>query len=265
VEISRLNNFKSFISDILPKASKYLTDKFAQDFNYSDRKGYLAKADSLINDFITDAIYSGFPDSLVYSEESSELQRHGHKNGAFTWILDPICGTSNFIKQIPLYVHSLSVLDNTKILCAGIYDVNRDELFLSDGLETTLNGQKVSTSKTKKLDEAFVSVNCNQSAWMDDELKINDLVNKFAPPVTRRVRILESANLELAYVACGRFDAYVNPEDKIWDIAAGSLMIASAGGKAEILHGEIPTLNQCEGIIASNQFLLEPILEIFYS
>ena len=101
-----------------------------------------------------------------------------------------------------------------------------------------------------------------QAAWMDEGLKITNLVNKFMPPITRRVRILESANLELAYVACGRLDAYINPEDKVWDIAAGSLMIASAGGRTKILQGSISTLKNCKGIVASNQFLIEHLLEI---
>ena len=136
---------------------------------------------------------------------------------------------------------------------------------MADRFETTLNGEEVQTSRIKKLDEALISLNCNQSAWMDGGLTITDLVKKFHPPITRRIHILESANLELAYVACGRLDAYLNPEDKVWDIAAGSLMIASAGGDTKILQGLISTLEHCKGIIASNHFLMESLSEIFYA
>lgn len=260
-----MNDKKSFIGAILPKAAKYLINKFPQTFNYTDKKGYLAEADFLVHEFITDSIHKNFPDSLVYSEEGKDTFSNMQKNDSYIWILDPVCGTANFIKGIPFYVHSLSVLDNTGVLYAGIYDANRDELFLADRNETTLNGRKVSTSRTKKLDEAFVSVNCNQSAWMDEGRTIANLVNKFMPPVTRRVRILESANLELAYVACSRLDAYINPEDKVWDIAAGSLMITSSGGKTKILEGSISMLNYCKGVIASNQFLMEPLLKILHA
>ena len=260
-----MNDRKSFIAAILPKAAKHLVNKFPQKINYTARKGSLAEADLLVHEFITDLIHKNFSNSLVYSEECGDSFSYKQKNDSYIWILDPVCGTANFIKNIPFYVHSLSVLDNTGVLCAGIYDANRNELFLTDRFETTLNGQKVSTSQTKKLDEALVSVNCNQSAWMDEGRTIANLVNKFMPPVTRRVRILESANLELAYVACGRLDAYINPEDKVWDIAAGSLMIASAGGKTEILQGSIAMLNHCKGIVASNQFLMEPLLGILHA
>lgn len=257
-----MNDRKSFIAAILPAAAKQLTNKFLKKFKYTDRKGYLAEAELLVHEFIMDSIHKNFPNNLVYSEEGVDSFSYKQINDFYIWILDPVCGTTNLIKNIPFYVHSLCVLDNTGILCAGIYDANRNELFLADRFETTLNGQKVSTSQTKKLDKAIVSVNCNQSAWMDEGLTITNLVNKYAPPVTRRLHILESANLELAYVACGRFDAYINPEDKVWDIAAGSLMIASAGGKTEILQGSITTLSQCKGIVASNQFLMQPLLEI---
>lgn len=256
---------KSFIARVLPEAAKQLISRFPQKFNYTDIKGYLAESEFLVHKFIMDLIHNEFPGSFVYSEEGIDSVPDKHENKTEVWILDPVCGTANFIKDIPLYVISLSVLDSKGIFCAGIYDMNRDELFLADQFETTLNGQKVITSQVKKLDEAMVSVNCNQSAWMDGELTISNLVNKFMPPITRRVRIFESANLELAYVACGRLDGYINPEDKLWDMAAGSLMIASAGGKTKILQGSISTFKHCKGIIASNQFLMESLVEVINS
>ena len=174
--------------------------------------------------------------------------------------MDPICGTTNYSKGIPLYVHSLSVLDNNGVLYAGIYDPNRKELFLADRNITTLNGQRVTVSKTIKLDEAILAVNCNQSAWMDGGLTIVDMVTKFAPPITRRVKIFESANLELAYVACGRLDGYISPTDKVWDIAAGTLMISSAGGRVKHMNGSLlPPFEINMGIITTNSFLMESI------
>ena len=253
---------KAFITEILPKAAKHVANEFFQESDYTDIKGYLAEAEVWIHKFITESINKNFPNSLIYSEEGDDVLPSKQEEDFSIWIMDPICGTANFVKNIPFYAISLCVLDKSGVLCAGIYDMNRDELFLADRKETTLNGKKVSASQTDKLKEAFVSVNCNQSAYMDDGLKIDAIVNKFMPPVSRRVKIFESANLEMAYVACGRLDAYVNFEDKVWDIAAGSLMIASAGGKTRTIQGSISELSCCKGVVASNKFLMEPLLKI---
>ena len=135
-------------------------------------------------------------------------------------------------------------------------------MFFADRSITTLNGEKVSVSDTTILSDALINLNCNQSDWKSEEPDLQTLVHAFAPPVTRRVHIFESANLELAYVACGRLDAYLNPTDKIWDIAGGSLMVTSAGGSVNILKGSLSDPTKCNGIIASTTALLKPISEI---
>ncbi len=258
-----MNSEKSFIAQILPEAASVLKAKGHKKNTYTYEKGYLADADNLVHEFITNAILKRFEEDVVLSEEGEVALLPENRTDRNTWIVDPICGTLNYVSGIPFFVQSLSVLDKNGVLCAGIYDMNQNELFLADRFETTLNGIKVSASQTRKLNEALVAVNCNQSAWKGEGLMITDLVDKFAPPVTRRIHILESANLEMAYVACGRLDAYINPDDKIWDIAAWTLMIGSAGGAASILSGDISDLAHCKGIIASNEFLIEQLKALY--
>lgn len=224
-------------------------------------KGYTASSDILVHNFIKSNIYSIFPNDLIYSEEDNDLFSCNQENSKYVWVLDPICGTANFIRGIPFYVHSLSVLDDDGVLYAGVYDANRNELFLADRNRTTLNGNGVGVSKTRDLDKSVISVNCNQAEFNNKNPKVRDLVNTFAPPTTRRLHIMDCGNLEMAYVACGRLDAYINFEDKIWEIAAGSLMISSAGGKIKILRGSIDIHNPANGIIASNGFLMNTLLE----
>ena len=251
---------KNFITDILPRATELLGEEFSKNFSYSYQKGYLAEADVRVHDFITSEIKKLFPDDQILSEE-------GHvpppsMKGAHLWILDPICGTMNFVKELPLFVCSLCVIDEDGVLFAGIYDPNREELFFSDRSVATLNGQKITVSDTALLSDALITLNCNQSDWKGKGPNLQALVNAFAPPITRRIHILESANLELAYVACGRLDAYLNPADKVWDIAGGSLMVTSAGGSARILEGTLSNPLECKGVIASASPLLKPISEI---
>ena len=255
-----------FIEEILRNAAKYLTKKNnSTKSTYSYEKGYLAEADILIHDYISHAILEYFPDDLVYSEEDETSFTYQIPNDSHLWMLDPICGSANYTKGFPFYAHALSVFDKKGVLYAGVYHPDFDELFLADRNETTLNGLQVQVSNTRNLYEALVSVNCNQSVWKRKYPSLNSLVNKYAPPVTRRLHILESANLEMAYVACGRLDAYINPDDKIWDIAAGTLMIDSAGGKTKIMNGSImPPFDSNMGIIATNNFLMDSVEGYMY-
>ena len=253
---------KSFINDILPKVSEFLGEPRSKEFSYFYQKGYLAEADIRVHNFITSQIRAQFPNDQILSEEGENSASSLLKNKAFLWVLDPICGSMNFVRGIPIFSCSLCVLDCEGVLFAGIYEPSRNELFFADRVATTLNGQKISVSKTAVLSEALIALNCNQSDWKGNGPNLQTLVNMFAPPVTRRIHIFESANLELAYVACGRLDAYLNPTDKIWDIAGGSLMVKSAGGSASILEGEISNPLECKGVIASASPLLKPISEV---
>ena len=110
------------------------------------------------------------------------------------------------------------------------------------------------------MNESLISINTNQS----NNQKKNSLVNtltKLSPPITRRTKILESANLELAYIACGRLDAYFNPTDKPWDIAAALLIVPSAGGSVKILNHNNNFFEQTGIIAASSLSLLNEITD----
>ena len=253
---------KSFIVDILPRITDLLGEGFQKKFSYSYQKGYLAEADVRIHEFVTSAVRDKFPSDQILSEEGKYCEEVFSRENAYIWILDPICGSMNFVYSLPIFACSLSVLDQDGVLFAGIYDPNRDELFFADRSTATLNGEKISVSNATSLSDALITLNCNQSDWKGEGPNLQTLVSAFAPPVTRRIHIFESANLELAYVACGRLDAYLNPTDKIWDIAGGSLMVTSAGGSATLLKGSLANPLECEGIVASTSSILKPISEI---
>ena len=249
---------QSLIADLLLQVPQYLNKSGVREHVYSDVKGYLAQADLTIQDCIFRAVQEAFPEDRLLGEEGGESA--GRRDSEYLWILDPICGTTNFVRDFPFFAHSLSVMDGTGVLFAGIYDSRRDELFLADRSVTALNGKPVRVSDTRSLEDAIVAVNCNQSAWMESAgIKLETLVAQFAPPVSRRIRVLESANLEMAYVACGRLDGYVNPVDKVWDIAAGSLMISSAGGASSVLEGTFSAPETCRGTIAANGHLINEL------
>jgi len=236
---------QDLLEKIVVSAAQYAVGK--ESASYTAVKGYLSGGDVAVNTYLKSVISLHFPDDLILSEEDDYMC--SPQPDKYLWILDPICGTTNYVRGIPFYAHSLSVLDADGVLYAGVYDPNRDELFLADRKQTTLNGNVVHTSGTKEIKDAVVAVDCNQS---NKEAIIIDLIYKLAPPITRRVKIFESANLELAYVACGRLDGYVSIGDKIWDTVAGSLMISSASGE---------TVGGFDMFIATNGYLMETLVK----
>ena len=262
-----MNNRKLLIEKVLLDVAVYLSknnNNYKATYTYN--KGYLADADILANEFISSAIQENFPGDLIFSEENENSLPNEIQKDSFLWMIDPICGSANFIMGFPFYVHALSVFDKDGVLYSGVYHPDCDDLFLADRQATTLNGTNVNVSNTQNLDEALVAINCNQADWELKNYNLTSIVDCFAPPTTRRLHILESANLEMAYVACGRLDAYINPDDKVWDIAAGSLMISSAGGHTSLLNGELfpPSTNNI-GVVASNNYLMTAIKNVFKS
>lgn len=241
------------------KVLKKIKDKKKQlgkNSLYDKIEGYKASADLRLDDVIVSKFKKNFPDDNIISEES-----RNKKEGKYTWVIDPLCGTTNFLHSLPLYSHSISLLKNNKIIFSIIYDSIHDEIFFSDTKKSFLNKQKIKVSKTKLLKDCLVCINANQSDFKGIKKNFVKLFTLFAPPTTRRIHILESANMELAYVACGRIDAYINFDDKIWDITAGSALIKAAGGKVNYFNKKKYFLGS-KGIIASNGLIHKKILEI---
>ena len=255
-----MQNRLYFLKDLILPLKNFVSKLGINVSSYEKEKGYLCEEDVLVNDFIIKKISKAFPDDVIISEEN--LNENKFDNQSTVWIIDPICGTTNYLKKIPFFANSISCINKDKTIFSCILDVNRSEIFLTDGHKSFLNSKKINVSNTHKLDEAIISINCNQSSLKSQKLNIDLLFDKLKPPTTRRIKIFESANLELAYVAAGRLDAYINPDDKIWDIVAGSQLIKNAGGSYHIFQGEINNYNEnIKGVIGTNKFLLDQIKE----
>jgi len=251
----------SLLKTILIDLGDSVIDKKNASSSYVYKKGYLAEHDLLANKYILDRIKKKYPSDLIISEETDfSLDMLLEDNEVYTWVIDPICGTTNFLNNIPFYCHSISLLKGSKTIVAAVYDPNNKELFYSDGSGFFVNNNKAVTSP-KPLKESLVCLNVNQSDWLDAENNLSYLIQKFSPPVSRRIHVIESANLELSYVACGRIDAYVNPSDKIWDLTAGEFFVNCAGGATSIINRKKNFMGK-RGIIAANSLeLLKEISE----
>jgi len=179
-------------------------------------------------DLITKQILESFPDHAIYGEEGLA----GNQGSDWQWIIDPIDGTVNFFYGIPHYCISIALRHAGKVVLGVIYDPSRDEMWETiEGGPTLLNGKKVEASNRTLLSDAVVSVGFSKSkATINAGLA---LLPKYIERV-RKCRLMGSAALDLAYVACGRLDAYIEQSVSLWDVAAGMLLVENAGGKFEM-------------------------------
>lgn len=188
--------------------------------------------DRRIQEQIRKEILKAYPTHGFLGEEGGEMA----KAGQYEWVVDPIDGTVNLFYGIPHYAVSIACRLDGKTLAGVIYDPNRDELFSSHtGGGSTLNGQSIHVAKRIELKEAILALGFSKGKATIR--KCLELYQHYGERV-RKLRAMGSAALDLAYVASGRLDAYIEQGVSIWDVAAGALLVEEAGGQVRISPGE---------------------------
>lgn len=183
---------------------------------------------------IESILLTRFPSHAIYGEEGIQ----GDPASEFQWVIDPIDGTVNFFYSIPHFAISIALRQAGRIVVGVIHDPIRDELWaVEDGGIPMLNGQPIAVSERQDLAEAIVSVGVAKSI---------ESINRGLPLFERmlrsakKCRMMGSAALDVAYVACGRLDAYVENSISLWDVAAGILLLERAGGKVTLTPHAAP-------------------------
>lgn len=165
------------------------------------------------------------PESGFIAEEGTNDTR-GER---FNWVIDPLDGTTNFIQGVPIYCVSIGLLDGDELVVGVVYEVGRDECFYAwKNGGAYLNGAEISVSNRADIHDALLATGFPYSDFSRMDEYIEFL--KWAMMNARGVRRLGSAAADLAYVACGRFDAFWEYDLKPWDVAAGALLVKEAGG-----------------------------------
>jgi len=186
------------------------------------------EVDVLAQDLITKILLERFPEHALYGEEGIV----GDQSSEHQWVVDPLDGTVNFFYGIPHFCVSIALRFHNEVIVGVVYDPIRNELWSGEkGQRPLLNGKPVRVSSRATLAEAVISVGlAKTSATIDAGLPLlAQMVHR-----VRKCRMLGSAALDLAYVACGRLDAYIEQGISLWDIAAGWLLVESAGGRVQM-------------------------------
>ena len=167
----------------------------------------------------------------ILAEESGMSSEEFHKN---LWVVDPLDGTANYSRNIPLSCISIALLSDTKPVLGVIYDFNNNELYEgSINTSACLNGKEISVSKIKESQEGILVTGLPNNTDYSDEA-ITEMVKNFQN--WRKVRMIGSAALASAYIASGKADLYMENKSYLWDIAAGAAIVNAAGGEALILN-----------------------------
>ena len=202
-------------------------------------------------ELIAKLLLEEFPSHALYGEEGIV----GDQSSDHQWIVDPLDGTVNYFYGIPHFCVSIALRLNKQISVGVIYDPIRDEMWVGrKGEISRLNGSPIHVSSRAELAEAVLSIGL---------AKTGETINTNFPLLqqmihrVRKCRVLGSAALDMAYVACGRLDAYIETGISLWDIAAGWLLVENAGGTVDLRPRE--NMKDKYSIVASNGLIeLQP-------
>jgi myo-inositol-1(or 4)-monophosphatase len=218
-------------------------------FRQKGPRDLVTVADTEAQRIIQDRIRRDFPGHGFLGEEDVQETLAGHPNPEFVWVVDPLDGTTNYVHGLPFFAVSIALTQHGIPVVGVIYDPLRDRLYTAaKGGGAYENGSRIGVSKTQIPSESLVA-----ASFAADVAVTSPDVHGFLRvlPHARAVRRLGSTALNLAYVAAGQLDAYWSWSCKIWDVAAGVLLVQEAGGSVTGWDGNPPRLFQDSRILAA--------------
>ncbi len=233
----RLNSPQiNLITRACMKASRTLIRDFGEIENLQvSTKGpgdFVTSADRRTEKILIEELQKAHPDYGIVTEETGVINKSNTKN---RWIIDPIDGTMNFLNGIPQFAISIGYEEEGEIKCGVIFNPIMNEMFCAEkGNGAFLNNTRIRVSNKKKLrDSLIVTGGPKGSSEIKDKIFSEYIV---VSKNASNVRKFGSAALDMAYVACGRFDGYWQRELNYWDIAAGLIILKEAGGFVEFFE-----------------------------
>ncbi len=216
----------------------------------------VTNVDVSIETFLQDELHSMFPDDRIVGEELED-EPGGDTDRA--WYIDPIDGTLNFSRDLPMFCVSIALQVDRQSVVGVIYDPRRDELFSAErGEGAHLDGEPIRVSEESSLGDAVLVTGFPRSL---EETEVDNLINfTQLTRASQGVRRLGSAALDLAYVATGRLDGFWEYHLNPWDTAAGYLLVQEAGGVVTDARGESYSAHEAS-TLATNPHLHEELVE----
>lgn len=240
-----------FMIDLSKEAGKILKDGYGKEHqvSYKGPINLVTEIDRKSEDLLVGRIRAAFPEHSIMTEESGFLEGLNDQR----WFIDPLDGTSNYAKGLPLFCVSIAYAFQGQVRLSAVYDPIRDESYYAErGQGAWLNGERLHVTGTDRLLDAMLVTGFPYEM----EKKENNLDNFVrVSHLVQSVRRLGSAVLDQVYVAAGRLDGYWEIGISPWDIAAGTLLIEEAGGLVTTVEGDPDYFKPPFDVIAANPAL----------
>ncbi len=243
------------------KAGRSLVKDFREVENLQvSAKGpgdFVTKADREAERIIKEELMTARPSYGWIGEETGE---EAGQDPTRRWIVDPLDGTTNFLHGIPHWATSIALEHKGEIVSAVIFDAAKDELYWAEkGAGAWMNDKRLRVSGRRHMHEALFATGVPFAAKTGLPATLQDLARLM--PVCAGVRRLGSAALDLAWVAAGRYDGFWERNNKVWDIAAGLLLVKEAGGMVAPVRADGDILGS-GSMICANDPLFEPLCKV---
>lgn len=260
---TNLTEAREYVAKLAVEAGERLRQFFTSgDFSSTQKEGldFTTQADTEVDAFLRAGILKQFPNAQLLTEETAPSDYQSLKDVDNLWIIDPLDGTINFSRKDPNFAISVALVNrgNSRLSVVHI-PMTGDTYWAQEDQEGAfLNGEPIHVSPTQNLREALVATDWG---WVPEgRKKVVKWLGDLSPHV-RQVKCLGSAVADLAKVAEGRIDAYLNSGLKPWDMAASSLLIQKAGGTVTTPESRKLDIFNYD-ILASNGLLHQKVLEL---
>jgi myo-inositol-1(or 4)-monophosphatase len=199
----------------------------------TNAKNLVTQIDKAAEETIINFIRKKYPSHSILAEESG-----GQNSGSeYLWVVDPLDGTTNFAHGLPVFSVSIGVMKNEEIIYGVIYDVMQDVVYsVEKGTGSFANSSKISVSKTDQLSHSLLVTGFPYNIADNPEGALDKFTS--ITKISRGIRRLGSAAIDLCYVANGVFDGFWEIHLQPWDMCAGILLVEEAGGKVSGFSGE---------------------------
>lgn len=250
--------FKDIACRAAFRAGKYILGRVGKvkSVRYKGEINVVTDIDRKAEDIVVSTIKKDYPGHDFLAEE----KKYARKNSDFTWIIDPLDGTTNFLHGFPVYCVSVALAERGKVTAGAVYDPTRDEMFCAErGKGAFLNRKRIRVSGVRALKKSLLATGF---AYNIRTAKKGNVENFWQfLKASQAVRRAGSAAIDLCYVACGRFDGFWELRLHPWDTAAGLLLVEEAGGKISKFNGSPYTVYDSE-MLASNAKIHSHMIKI---
>lgn len=255
----------------LEKICKAVCDLTRETGKYVKTQSGKVKAESIetkgLNDFVTvidkaseQKIIAGLEPLIPEAGFIAEENTSNKKGKTYNWIIDPIDGTTNFIHGVPCFAISIALMRDDKIVLGVVHEINLEECFYSwEGGKAYLNEKEINVSNAKTVSNSLLATGFPYSNYE----RFTEYMNLFSELMHKcnGIRRLGSAAVDLAYVACGRFEGFYEYGLRAWDVAAGAFIVQQAGGKVSgFKEGEDYIFGK--EIVATNSLIFDEFFDL---